>query len=229
MSPPRPPTDSAAGLVRRPGGRSAEVRRRVLDAVRAHLVEYGYDALGVDAVADRSGVHRTTVYRRWRDVGGLLADVLAEATDDDWRPPDAGSLEGDLRAVNAEVYAALTAEPPLTMALIAASFRSAPAADALRSFWADRYDRCAVIVHRAVRRGEIPVGCDPRRLLVAATAPLYHELVLLRTSPDREFAVRAARDAVAAARAGAFTTGVLTDCDPADVDVPAARPPAGAS
>ncbi|AVT32444.1 TetR family transcriptional regulator [Plantactinospora sp. BC1] len=228
MTPPRPPTGSAAGPARRPGGRSAEVRRRVLDAVRDHLVEYGYDALGIDAVAERSGVHRTTVYRRWRDVGGLLADVLVEGIGDDWRPPDTGSLEGDLLAVNAEVCAALTADPPVTTALIAASFRSAPAADALRSFWADRYDRCAVIVHRAVRRGEIPAGCDPRRLLVAATAPVYHELVLLRTSPDREFALRAARDAVTAARAGAFTAGALTDCDPRDVAVPASQTPAGA-
>ncbi|ABP54518.1 hypothetical protein Strop_2066 [Salinispora tropica CNB-440] len=41
----------------------------------------------MDAVADRSGVHRTTVYRRGRDVGGLLADVLASATSDDWSRP----------------------------------------------------------------------------------------------------------------------------------------------
>ncbi|MFD0973217.1 TetR/AcrR family transcriptional regulator [Plantactinospora endophytica] len=184
----------------------------MLDAVRAHLVEYGYDALGIDAVAERSGVHRTTVYRRWRDVGGLLADVLAEATGDDWRPPDTGSLEGDLLALNSEVYAALTAEPPLTTALIAASFRSAPAADALRAFWADRYERCAVVVDRAVRRGELPPGCDPRRLLVAATAPLYHELLLLRTTPAAQLAARAARDATLAARAGAFTHS-----DPGDV------------
>ncbi|MFY1673354.1 TetR/AcrR family transcriptional regulator [Plantactinospora sp. WMMB334] len=176
----------------------------MLDAVRAQLVEYGYDGLGIDAVAERSGVHRTTVYRRWRDVGGLLADVLAEATADDWRPPDTGSLEGDLRALNAEVYAALTEHPPVTAALIAASFRSAPAAGALRSFWADRYDRCAVVVERAVRRGEVPAGAEPRRLLVAATAPLYHELVLLRSPADPRLATEAARDVAAAARAGAF-------------------------
>ncbi|MDG4789990.1 TetR/AcrR family transcriptional regulator [Micromonospora sp. WMMD1102] len=199
----------------------------MLDAVRAHLVEYGYDALGIDAVAERSGVHRTTVYRRWRDVGGLLADVLAEATGDAWRPPDTGSLEGDLLALNIEVYAALTAEPPLTAALIAASFRSAPAAGALRSFWADRYDRCALLVHRAVRRGEVPAGCDPRRLLVAATAPLYHELVLLRSAPGQELAAQAARDTVAAARAGAFVGDARAGRDPADIRVPAAQSPAG--
>ncbi|MEV4492583.1 TetR/AcrR family transcriptional regulator [Micromonospora coxensis] len=193
-----------AGPTRRPGGRSAQVRRRVLDAVTALLVERGYDALTVDAVAERAGTHRTTVYRRWRDVGGLLADVLAEATGDDWRPPDTGSLDGDLTAINLQVHAALTDDPPLTGALIAASFRSPPAAEALRVFWADRYDRCAVVVHRAVARGEAPAGTDARALLVAATAPVYHELLLLRTGADAALARRAARTAALAAAAGAF-------------------------
>lgn len=200
---PAPPPDAAAPA-RRPGGRSAQVRQRVLAAVRKHLVEYGYDALSVDAVADRSGVHRTTVYRRWRDVGGLLADVLAEGTGDDWRPPDTGSLEGDLVALNRQVYAALTADPPITAALIAASFRSAQAATALQTFWADRYARAAVIVRRAVERGELPGHTDPRRLLVAATAPLYHEVVLLRTPASVQLAEKSAVDAAIAARAGAF-------------------------
>ncbi|GAA2447483.1 TetR/AcrR family transcriptional regulator [Streptomyces macrosporus] len=189
---------------RRPGGRSARVRARVLDAVRVQLVEHGYDELTVDAVAARAGVHRTTVYRRWRDVGGLLADVLDTAGDDDWRPEDTGDLEGDLAALNREVQEALTARPSVTAALIAASFRSAEAADALRRFWADRYTRCEVVVDRAVRRGEVPEGTDARRLLVAATAPLYHHLVLLRMPPDPRLPGHAARSAALAASAGAF-------------------------
>ncbi|TDC41864.1 TetR family transcriptional regulator [Micromonospora sp. KC213] len=142
--------------------------------------------------------------RRWRDVGGLLADVLAEATGDDWQPRDTGSLPGDLAAINLEVHEALTAEPPLTGALIAASFRSPPAAAALSAFWADRYERCAVVVRRAVDRGEAPAGTDAHALLVAATAPVYHELLLLRADADPARAVQAARAAAVAARAGAF-------------------------
>jgi AcrR family transcriptional regulator len=192
--------------VRRPGGRSAHVRLRVLDAVLGHLVEHGYDALNVDAVADRACVHRTTVYRRWRDVGGLLADVLAEAADEEWAPPDTGSLRGDLLAINREIYAALCADPPVTAALIAASFRSKQAADALRLFWADRYARCSIIVRRAVERGEIPARTDPHRLLIAATAPIYHETILLRLPADPGLAERSAADTAIAARAGAFAT-----------------------
>ncbi|MDG4820822.1 TetR/AcrR family transcriptional regulator [Asanoa sp. WMMD1127] len=175
----------------------------MLDATLAQLVQHGYDSLSIDVVADLAHVHRTTVYRRWRDVGGLLADVLGEATVDTWRPPDTGSLVGDLAAVNQEVYAALTGDP-VTVALIGAASRSAQAAEALQGFWADRYDRCADIVRRAVERGEIPAGVDARRLLIAATAPLYHELVLLRAPTDPGLPELVARDTAIAARAGAF-------------------------
>ncbi|NGO70114.1 TetR/AcrR family transcriptional regulator, partial [Streptomyces boncukensis] len=192
------PAASASGPARRPGGRTARVRAQVLSAVGEQLVEHGYDALTVDAVATRAGVHRTTVYRRWRDVGGLLADVLDAGADDAWEPPDTGTLEGDLRALNGEVYAALTARPSVTAALIAASFRSAEAAAALRRFWEDRYARCAAVVERAAGRGEVPEGTAARPVLVAATAPLFHELLLLGGAEDPGLPDRAARDAARA-------------------------------
>ncbi|MFB4304748.1 TetR/AcrR family transcriptional regulator [Actinomadura sp. GTD37] len=188
----------------RPGGRTARIRAQVLDAVLAELGERGYDGLTMEAVAARAGVHRATVYRRWGDVGGLLADVLDAAGDDDWRPPDTGSLEGDLAALNHEIQDALTARPPVVAALIAASFRSAKAERAQRRLWEDRYARCEIVVGRAVRRGELPPGTGARRLLIAATAPLYHQLVLLRTPPDPALPDQAARAAALAASAGAF-------------------------
>lgn len=197
---PGPPPPGA----QRPGGRTARVREKVLDAVGPLLVEHGYDGLTVDAVAARSGVHRATVYRRWRDVGGLLADVLDAAGTDSWTPPDTGSLEEDLRVLNEEVCDALTEEPSVAKALIAASFRSEGAADALRRFWDDRYARCVPVVERAVSRGELRPPVDAHRLLVAATAPLYHQLVLFRTDPDPALPSEAAHAAVLAARAGAF-------------------------
>lgn len=189
---------------RRPGGRTARIRAQVLDGVRAELGEHGYDGLTIDAVAARAGVHRATVYRRWEDVGGLLADLLDAAGDDNWRPPDTGSLDGDLAALNQEIQAALTAQPPIVAALIAASFRSEKAARALQRFWDDRYARCEVIVRRAVQRGELPPRTDARRLLIAATAPLYHQIVLLRTPPDPRLADQAATAAALAAATGAF-------------------------
>ncbi|RKS09214.1 TetR family transcriptional regulator [Nocardiopsis sp. Huas11] len=198
---------------RRPGGRTARIRRDVLDAVLAELGEHGYDGLTMEAVAARAGVHRATVYRRWGDAGGLLADVLDAAGDDTWRPPDTGSLHSDLARLNQEIQDALTARPPITSALIVASFRSEQAERAQRRLWEDRYARCEIVVERAVRRGELPPRTKARPLLIAATAPVYHHLVLLRTPPDPDLPGQAARTAALAASAGAFT-------DPAPADHP---------
>ncbi|MBU7598600.1 TetR/AcrR family transcriptional regulator [Streptomyces sp. P38-E01] len=203
---------------RRPGGRTARTRRLVLDAVLAELGEHGYDGLTVEAVAARAGVHRTTVHRRWRDVGGLLTDVYDAASGDDWQPPDTGSLEGDLVALNQEVHDALTAQPSVVGALIAASFRSERAAEAQRRLWEGRYDRSEAVVERAVQRGELARPVDARNLLLSATAPLYHQLVLLGGAGDPGLPARAARTAVLAAAAGAFEVPPAGGARPARAD-----------
>ncbi|PKV82506.1 TetR/AcrR family transcriptional regulator [Nocardia fluminea] len=196
---PAPPVRS------RPGGRTARIRTQVLDAVTAELAEHGYDGLSMDAVAARAGVHRATVYRRWQEVGGLLADLFDAAGNQRWDPRDTGSLHGDLAALNHEIQDSFTEQPSLAMALIAASFRSEEAARALRRLWDERYTQSEIIVERAIQRGELPSDVDARALLIAATAPLYHHLVLLRTPPDPHLPELAATTATLAAGAGAFT------------------------
>ncbi|MGW5384853.1 TetR/AcrR family transcriptional regulator [Nocardia sp. NPDC003963] len=198
-----PPSDTPTPAPR-PGGRTARIRAQVLEAVHAELTERGYDALTVDTVAARAGVHRTTVYRRWRDIGGLLSDAIAAAADIDWHPRDTGSLHSDLAALNQEIQDSMTEQPSIAAALIAVSFRSEEAARALRRLWEDRYTQSEIIVERAIRRGEITPPIDARALLITATAPLYHELTLLRTPPDPDLPDRAAGITTAAARAGAF-------------------------
>ncbi|MEU4558664.1 TetR/AcrR family transcriptional regulator [Actinoplanes sp. NPDC023936] len=186
----------------RPGGRTARTRERVLEAVTAILPEKGFDGLTVEAVAARSGVHRTTVYRRWRDTGGLLADAFDAAREMPWEPPDTGTLLGDLTEVNRQVVAALTERPSIAQALIAASFRSAVAATALREFWEDRFARAGVVVSRAAERGEIGTDAGAREVLVAACAPVFYELVLMRAPVTDDLAERYARAGAAVAAAG---------------------------
>ncbi|WP_433788813.1 TetR/AcrR family transcriptional regulator [Actinoplanes sp. CA-252034] len=187
------PTPQAPPRAARPGGRTARTRDRVLDAVASLLLEGGFDAVTMDAVADRSGVHRTTLYRRWRDTGGLLADSFDAAREHPWQPPDTGSLLGDLTEINHQIVGALTAEPSITRALITASFRSPAAARALRAFWEDRFSTAAVVVERAA-----PTA-DARTVLIASCAPIFYELALMRSPAAPDIAARYARIGAAAA------------------------------
>lgn len=130
----------------------------------------------------------------------MLADLLASAADDRWEPADTGSLAGDLVALNREVHASLTAVPSVTAAVIAASFRTPEAAEALSRFWEDRYARSAVVVARAEERAEVSPHTDARQVLLAATAPVYHQLILLRQPMSVAQADQFARAAAAAVR-----------------------------
>ncbi|GAA4622495.1 TetR/AcrR family transcriptional regulator [Actinoallomurus vinaceus] len=192
------------GVGRRPGGRSARVRAAVRAATLSELAEKGYTALTVEGVATRSGVHKTTVYRRWGGIDGLIADALEMASEEPWPIPDTGSAAGDLRALARLVLTGFTeaAEAPVSTAFIAAATQSPAVADALRDFFASRHDQAARIVTRAVARGELPDGTDPAEVVRAAVAPLYYRLFVSREPVDATVADRAADAALAAARAG---------------------------
>ncbi|MFD4764710.1 TetR/AcrR family transcriptional regulator, partial [Streptomyces sp. NPDC058439] len=43
------------------------MRVAVLKATITELTKTGYAALTVEGVAQRAGVHKTTIYRNWRD------------------------------------------------------------------------------------------------------------------------------------------------------------------
>lgn len=192
---------------RRPGGRSARVREAVLDATTAELAERGYQGLSVDAVAQRAGVHKTTVYRRWRGPEGLVADALARAAEQPWPIPDTGTLTGDLRALTELVREGFT-DPEagsVATAFVAAGMQHPDAADALRSFYAARHDEAAAMVARAVTRGEVDPEVDADEIIRLAIAPLFHRLFITHEPLTTEQARRAADVAAAFARIAPFT------------------------
>lgn len=60
------------------------------------LAERGYRDLTVDAVAERAGVAKTTVYRRWPTKGALVAATLAPPSGN---AADPESLLGEVRGL----------------------------------------------------------------------------------------------------------------------------------
>ena len=136
-------------------------------ATVAELAESGYRAFRMDVVSAAAGVNKTTIYRRWPGKKQLVAAAV------DWMRrfvhdvplPDTGSLEQDLaeafrrkvsfkHRVEGQAWARLLAErhDPEVSAVIG---------DAVK----ERSDAWYVMVTRAVARGELPDGTDPRLLL----------------------------------------------------------------
>jgi AcrR family transcriptional regulator len=76
--------------------RQPDVDRRILDASGDLIRERGPGAVHIDAVAARSGVARTTIYRRYRDRRELLTATLDRITGPGG-PPVGGDVRDRLR------------------------------------------------------------------------------------------------------------------------------------
>jgi AcrR family transcriptional regulator len=190
----------------RPGGRTAKVREAVLRAAGDALAEDGFDRLDLAEIARRAGVGKTTVYRRWGTVPGVVADLLGEMAADSLPRTDTGSLLGDLTAQARLVQSTLSdpRQGPLFRALITAANCDRQTAAALHRFYRTRTIEWEPCVAAAVRRGEAPEGTDAGDVIRAVSAPLYYRFIVSGDPIDRPTADRAARAAAAAAKAGAF-------------------------
>jgi AcrR family transcriptional regulator len=90
--PPASETPTPAPSAGRP--RSEEAHRAILDATLALLVEVGYSGLTVEGIAQRAGVGKATIYRRWASKLPLVIEAFGELPG--FEDADTGTLAGDL-------------------------------------------------------------------------------------------------------------------------------------
>ena len=154
------------------GGRSQRVVQQVLVASVTELGESGYRAFRMDAVSAAAGVHKTTIYRRWPSKAALVAGAIAwmRRFVHDVPLPDTGSLERDLvEAFQRKMTFKDRAEGRAWARLLAEKHDpevSAIIGDAVK----ERSSAWYAMVSRAVARGELPKGTDPRLLLTMLSA-----------------------------------------------------------
>jgi AcrR family transcriptional regulator len=170
--------------------RGEHVRQTVLAAAFDELVANGFDAATVAGVAKRSGVHETTVYRRWATRENLLVAALLERSAEAIPAPDTGSIRGDLLAILREVLA-YVGSPAGTGILRAAMLPVDDAyTEARKSFWSHRIDALTPVVTRGIERGELRAETDGRLLLELLVAPIHGRLLLTGEPVGEELAER---------------------------------------
>ena len=190
----------------RPGGRTAAVRDAVLRAAADLLVEDGLEGIELTAVAQRAGVGKSTVYRRWGSVPGLVADLLADMADTSSPRPSTGALRTDLLAQAKLVRRTLAdgRQGRLFKAIIAAATCDAITAKALADFYRKRIDEVSPVVAMPSTRGEAPPGTDPAEVIRQLSAPLYYRFLTDTKPLTTADAERAVAVTMAAVEAGVF-------------------------
>uniref|UniRef100_A0AAU2ABT3 TetR/AcrR family transcriptional regulator n=1 Tax=Streptomyces sp. NBC_00093 TaxID=2975649 RepID=A0AAU2ABT3_9ACTN len=173
---------------RRPGGRSARVRRAVLDATLAVVADQGLDKFRVGDVAARAGVHETSVYRRWGTRQRLLVDALFHHSEAQMRIPDTGSLRTDLVAFTHSLIGYLSSPLGAAFMRVMAVVNDDAMPDSRAELWRSRVDLARTMIDRAAARGEVREGTDARLVLEQLIAPLHFRVLLLREPLDEDLA-----------------------------------------
>lgn len=161
----------------------------MLAAAFDELAENGAAGATVAGVARRSGVHETTIYRRWVTKDKLFVEAMLNRSAEEIPAPDTGSIRGDLLAVVRAVIAYVTSPVGLA-ALHLASLTVDDQHDARRAFWAGRLNALRPVVERGISRGELRPNTDAGLLLETLIAPLHGRLLLTGEPIDAQLAER---------------------------------------
>jgi AcrR family transcriptional regulator len=194
-------------MSRRPAGAAVlqeDATHAIAAAVIGELAEHGYGRLSIEAVARRAGVGKTTVYRRWPTKEAMVVAVLAPIAVAAIDIPDTGALRSDLRRYLADAATAL--EHPLASRIIpdilAEAARSSTLADALLTTIGDaRREKAALLVRRAIDRGELPADTDVELALDMIGGPLYWRMAVVHGPRPADYLDRLTDRVVAALRA----------------------------
>jgi len=157
--------------MQRPRGRSERVRHQVHQAVLELLQERTADDLTIPLIAERSGVHQATLYRRWGTVPVVLQDLVESGPARTSPLPDTGTLRGDLDAYATSVADSLSG--PLGVLILRTAVSNIPSHGdrGPSSILVERTVQLEQMLHRARLRGEPAPTVD--ELLEIVVAPLY--------------------------------------------------------
>jgi AcrR family transcriptional regulator len=170
--------------------RDARVDAAILEATLALIVEHGVETLRVDDVADRAGVGKAAIYRRYRSRDELLTAAIAVLVGE-IAIPETGSTKEDLLALMhdaVQVYGKAPAAQAMP-ALVAAMNRDPALAHATREgFLAARRGALRRVLERGIDRGDLRGDLDLELALDVLGGPLFYRLLITGGPIDTQLA-----------------------------------------
>jgi AcrR family transcriptional regulator len=177
------PTSSPGASKRPRRGRPRDpgLDKAILDSAFELMVETGIPGFSVREVARRSGIPKSSIYRRWATRAELLAAVLARLSASDAEHPDSGDVRADLTAAVRREISSLESSGA-ALPRVALEARDDPElAPVVRDVIASRRRAAYPIFERAVERGEISRDVDIDVAIDLVLGPIWSRLIAQRT------------------------------------------------
>ena len=172
---------AGVGEPRSPGRpRSAEADAAIAAATLELLVEEGFQGLSVEAVRQRAGVGKATIYRRFPDKAALVRAAM-ERVHAQVEIPDTGNLRDDLRQAWESAYgAASSAGFRLLMPrLLVDAVDDPDLFDVFRAALVEpRRAAMRDLLRRGVARGELRAGLDLDLAVDMLAGPMIYRVLI---------------------------------------------------
>jgi AcrR family transcriptional regulator len=176
----------------RPPGRprSERARRAILEAANELLDREGFAAMTVEAIAERAGVSKATVYRWWPNKAAVVMDGFLSTVSSEVPFPHTGYAREDIRLHMRRLIKAFGGKMGRTVAALIAEGQADPElAEALRSRWLSvRRAEAKEILERGIARGELREDLDPEVAVDSLYGPIYYRLLVGHAPLDEDFA-----------------------------------------
>ena len=173
-------SEPIAATPRRGRPRSEKARKAILEAAAELLLARGLGAVSMDAVAERAGVSKATIYRWWPSKEMLALDALLDWAAASAPTRDTGSLRGDLLALVRPFVREIRRRPfgRVIAALVTEAQSDPQFAEAYRTHFVEpRREAMRAAFARAAQRGEVPADLDVEVAVDLIYGPLYHRLL----------------------------------------------------
>lgn len=172
--------------------RSKELDASILTATLELAAEVGINGMSMDDLAQRAGVSKASIYRRWPSKELLVIDALRSAMG----PLDAvdtGDVGGDLRAILGDLVERFSSKDrmrDILPHLIEVATHDPALRVELDAYTQLRRVPMRTILERGVARGEISPDVDLDTLIDALLGPIIYRRLLTGGTIDTAFIER---------------------------------------
>ena len=160
--------------------RHPDTQQRILKAAADLVLEAGFKAMSIDAIAEKAGVGRMTIYRRWPNKAAIVMDAFFARVDPRTPFRPAKTYVESIRLQMHSLAQAFRGEDGVLMrALLAEAQFDPELATAFREKWTLPRRRTAIsYFEQGIRDGFLRPDTDPNAMVDLLYSPIYYRLQL---------------------------------------------------